>query len=241
VEDSPVSDSGPAALFREIHRLRRFARELEDQIKRFPIQVKAQQAKVTRTEDAFREGQEAIKRLKVSMHEKEVTLKTTIGDIKKHEKQLNEASGKKEYDALQSEIATGKSECRKLEDEILEAIAESEDRTAKLPELEKAVAQAKQDYTKWEDGAKQKRSEQEAMLKETQAKVQELEAGIPDTYRTRYQRAVNAFGSDAFASAKDRACGQCRTEITQQMHFSLLAGSFVVCEVCERILYLPGD
>ena len=35
-----------AELMREIHRLRRFARDLKEQIDRAPLQLKAQQAKV---------------------------------------------------------------------------------------------------------------------------------------------------------------------------------------------------
>jgi predicted nucleic acid-binding Zn-ribbon protein len=144
---------GPAILFREIHRLKRFARDLEDQLKRFPIQVKAQQAKVTRAEEAQQEGQETIKRLKLAANEKEVTLKTRIGQIKKYEKQLNEAASKKEYDALQHEIATARADCQKLEDEILDSITETEERTAKLPELAQAVTQAREEFARWEEGA----------------------------------------------------------------------------------------
>src|SRR5437667_12663744 len=94
-----------AELMREIHRLRRFARDLKEQIDRAPVQLKAQKNRATRQEDAACDNQEAIKKLKVTVHEKEVTLKTTHGQIAKHQKQLNEAASKKEYDALQSEIA----------------------------------------------------------------------------------------------------------------------------------------
>ncbi len=86
---------------REVHRLRRFARDLQEQIDRAPQQLKIQKAQGARHEDAARDNQEAIKKLKVAVHEKEVTLKTTHGQIAKHQKQLNEAASKKEYDALQ--------------------------------------------------------------------------------------------------------------------------------------------
>ena len=44
--------AGPAVLFREIHRLRRFANELKEQIDRYPRQVTAQQAKAYKPEIA---------------------------------------------------------------------------------------------------------------------------------------------------------------------------------------------
>ena len=64
---------GPAVLFRQIHRLRRFARDLQEQIDRIPSRLKARKNKVTREEDAARDNQEAIKQLKKRIHEKEVT------------------------------------------------------------------------------------------------------------------------------------------------------------------------
>src|SRR5438132_1692159 len=99
---------GPAATLREIHRLRRLAKDLEGRIAQQPRLLRAQQNAVTKQEENLREAQEAIKRLKVTTHEKEVSLKTTNQLIAKHEKQLNEAATKKEYDALKSEIAAGR-------------------------------------------------------------------------------------------------------------------------------------
>ncbi len=116
-----------AELMREIHRLRRFARDLKEQIDRAALQHKAQQAKVVRQEDAVKSNQEALKKLKVTIHEKEVTLKTTHDQIAKHQKQLNEAGAKKEYDALQIEIAAARAKCTELEEESLTAMGESEE------------------------------------------------------------------------------------------------------------------
>src|SRR3954462_12157492 len=110
---------GTAVILRELHRLQRHARDLRDQIDRGPAVLKAQQNRVGRQEEQFREAQETLKKLKVEIHQKEVTLKGKQQQIAKHEKQLNEAAGKKEYDALKTEIAADRTACTKLEDEIL--------------------------------------------------------------------------------------------------------------------------
>ena len=59
-------------------------------------------------EQSQRESQEAIKKLKVTIHEKEVETKAKQQLIYKHEGQLNAAGSKKEYDALKTEIAAEK-------------------------------------------------------------------------------------------------------------------------------------
>src|SRR5438477_9717547 len=115
--------TAPAVLLRDLHRLRRHAKELQDQIERGPLLLKAHQVKTGRQEELSRDAHDQLKKLKVAVHEKEVTLRTTHQQIAKHTKQLNEAAGKKEYDALQAEIAADKKKAQELEDAILEAMS----------------------------------------------------------------------------------------------------------------------
>src|SRR5689334_20522616 len=95
---------GPAVILREIHRLRRFAEDLQTRIEQTPRLLKAQQGRIGRQEETLRQAQEGLKRLKVTMHEKEVSLRTALQQVTKYEKQQNEAGSKKEYDAFQHEI-----------------------------------------------------------------------------------------------------------------------------------------
>ena len=230
--------TAPAIVMREIHRLRRFSRDLQDQLDRFPKQVKAQQGKVARQEELFKEGQEAIKKLKVAINEKEVSLKAMHTQIKKHEKQLQEAADKKEYDALKHQIATSQGICQQLEEEILVGMTELEERTGKLPELEKAVKQAKTDYVQWEKTAKDRSVEQAATLKETLAKLKEAETGVPEDVRPQYNRIVKFMGADSLSSVVGRSCASCQTEMTAQNYNDLTLNRFVVCPACGRILYM---
>jgi uncharacterized protein len=228
-----------AELMREIHRLRRFARDLKEQMDRAPLQLKAQQAKVARQEDAANSNLEAIKKLKVAIHDKEVTLKTTHNQIAKHQKQLNEAGAKKEYDALQTEIAGARAKCATLEEESLTAMGESEERTAKAPELGKAAKSAKETFVQYEKESGARMATLKQQLDETQAKVKEVEANVPKNVRSVFDRIVKGKGADGFAPVVDRGCGACRTEIIAQQYNELLMGAFVVCKSCGRILYLP--
>jgi predicted nucleic acid-binding Zn-ribbon protein len=230
---------GPADLFREIHRLRRFAHDLQEQIDRVPRQLKAQQAKVARQEDALREGQDGIRHLKVAIHEKEVSLKGTHQLIRKHQQQLNQAESKKEYDALQAEIKQEQAKCGQLEDEILQAMTESDERAARLPELEKAVQQAKEELARCETTSTERLASLRAQLAEAQQQLAAVEAEVPADLRGPYNRLVAAMGADALAAVRDRTCSACHTEITAQNYNEVLQGRFVQCKSCGRILYLP--
>ncbi len=230
-----------AELMREIHRLRRFARDLQEQIDRAPQQLKAQKAKVTRQEDAARDNQEAIKKLKVAVHEKEVTLKTTHGQIAKHQNQLNEAGSKKEYDALQAEIAADREKCAKLEEEILTAM--SRDATSarrRSPELDKAAKAGEGGVRPLGEGLRARLASLKKQLDETQARLKEVEATVPANVRSTFDRIVKGKGVDAFAPVEDRGCGSCRTEITAQQYNELLMGGVRGVQVVRPHSVLAG-
>jgi predicted nucleic acid-binding Zn-ribbon protein len=231
--------SGPAVLFREIHRLRRFAHELQEQIDRLPRQQKIQQTKVARQEESLRQAQDALKHLKVDIHSKEGTLKATHGQIAKYQKQLNGAESKKEYDALQHEISDAKTACARLEEEILEALGQSEEKSAQLPELEKAVRQAKEEQAQFESAMQERLASYQAQLAQTRQQLQEREAVLPANLRAQYERVVAAMGHEALSSVQGQSCAACYTEITAQQYNELQQELFVPCKSCGRILYLP--
>jgi predicted nucleic acid-binding Zn-ribbon protein len=233
------SASGPAVLVREVHRLRKLARDLQEQLDRGPRQLKAQQAKISRQETLLREEQDAIKKSKVTTHEKEVSLKTSHNQIAKYQKQLSESASKKEYDALQNEIAITLERTRQLEDEILTALTEGEERTARVPELEKSVRQAKEEAAAFEKSMSERAASLTASLSEAQQRLKEVEATVPPDIRTQYNRIVAAMGPDGFAAVHGRNCSACHTALTIQHYTDLQQNMFYVCKSCGRILYLP--
>jgi uncharacterized protein len=232
---------GAATILREIHRLRRHAAELQNRVEQGPRMLRAQQANVAKKEEALRQAQDDLKKLKIVIHEKEVSLKSRNQQIVKHEKQLNQAASKKEYDALKLEIENDRKEVPKLEDAILDAMAEAEDTAARLPEWDKALQQAKADLAAYErdSGARLAAlaEERERVLRQ----LAEVEASIPPDVREPYERLTKARGEEALAAVVDRTCSACYTEITAQGYNELLAERFVLCKSCGRILYLPGQ
>src|SRR5262249_17353199 len=160
----------------EIHRLRCFAKDLRSKIEQGPRALKAQQARAARQDEAVRLAQEGLKRLKVTMHEKEVTLKTTLQQITKYERQQNEAASKKEDDALRHEIEGARKKVGQLEDEILEAMAQAEEQTPKIPELEKALTQVREEVALFERDQGERLAGYAEQLTQTQRQIADVEA-----------------------------------------------------------------
>jgi predicted nucleic acid-binding Zn-ribbon protein len=230
--------AGLIALMRDLHRVHRQIRDFREQLERLPHQLKAQRNKLVKQEGALKEAQETLKHLKVTAHQQEVSLKSMLQQIDKYEGQLNQASSKKEYDALQSEIARGREAVRRLEDEILQALAEADDRTAALPAVEKTTQEAREELARFETASRERQAAMTAQLTEEQARLKQLEGELGPDHRETYNRAVHARGGDALSLVRNRTCTACSTEITPQSSNELLMDRLVLCKSCGRILYV---
>jgi len=229
---------GPATILRELHRLHRHAEDLRTQINRGPLTITAHQEKTAKLDELLHQAQNSIKKLKVTLHDKEVSLKAQQQVVAKHEKQLNEVSSRKEYDALRSEIENDKKACTKIEDAMLEVMEEIETRNLQIPEYEKSVKKGKEDTAKVIDDVQTRRNEFTDRLNEALKSIREVETSLPDDVRALYERLVGARGDSAMSAVQGRTCTACYTEITAQNHNDLLQEKLVLCKSCGRILYL---
>lgn len=228
----------PAATFKEIHRLRRYIRDLEGKADQEPRLRKAQDDKVARHEALFKQAQERLKHYKVEIHHKEVSIKSAQDQIKKYEKQLKEnITSKKEYDALMAEIASTKASIGKLEDEALELMSQSEDEAKKLPDVEAGLHKAKEEHARFDQDHAEALERYAREKVKAEAELKEQEALLPEDFRLHYNRFVTAKGADALASVANNLCTACYTEVTPQMASELRRGSYLICKNCGRILY----
>lgn len=230
--------AGIVDTFRELHRLHRLIRDLKSEMEKGPRLLQQQQAKLKRAETAVQENHDAIKQLKVSAHDKEVSLKAAHQQIAKYEKQRETAASKKELDAFEHEIAHNRQECGKLEEEIFAILTEIEERTAKGPELDKAMAQCKQELAGFEQEETQRQERLKGELQRAQAELIGLEKTIPLDIRSLYDRLIASHGADGLAAVRDRTCSNCYGSITLQHQRELDAGRFFTCKNCGRILYI---
>jgi predicted nucleic acid-binding Zn-ribbon protein len=229
---------GIVETLRELHRLHRLIRDVKAETEKGPRLLRQQQMRLTRAEDAVREGHDTVKKLKVTSHETEVSLKAAHQQIAKYEKQRETAASKKEMDAFEHEITHNKQQCAKLEDEVFAVLTEIDDRTAKTPELDKTLATAKRELAGFEQEENQRQVRLAGELQRAEAELTELEKILPSDIRSIYDRLITAHGADGIAAVKDKTCSNCNGSLTQQHLRELDAGRFFMCKNCGRALYI---
>jgi predicted nucleic acid-binding Zn-ribbon protein len=231
---------GPAAILKELHRLRRHLKDLEAKIEQAPKQLAIQQKKLAFQEETHKQAHDNVKNLALAIREKEGNIKATQTQIKKYEKQLDEAANRKEYDTLKAEISQEQTHIRKHEDDILAMMTDTEEKTAKLPEADKAIEKARADFAQFEKDQQERLQRFAEERTRSQDELKAGEATLPDDVRAMYQRHIAAKGLEAISSVNGRVCTACYTEITSQMLSELKREMFLLCKNCGRMLYLEA-
>ena len=113
-----------------------------------------------------------------------------------------------------------------------------QDELDRIPRLLKAQ-QAKQECTEFEQSVGERQANLKDQLTKALAELKDVEVHLPGDIRPQDERLVAARGEEAMAAAVNRSCVACYTEITAQMFNDLLAGRFILCKNCGRLLYLP--
>src|SRR5262245_56950869 len=177
---------GPAAILKQAHHLRQHLAELDERIASAPRQLTVQQKRLANQEEAFKGSQENLKRMLLEIREKEGSVKATQTQIKKYEKQLDEAANKKEYDTLKSEIASEQAHISKLEDEILALMGQHEEKTAQVPEAEKTVQKARADFAQFEKDHQERVARYADEKTRAATELQAVEATFPADVKPQY-------------------------------------------------------
>ena len=229
------------AILRELHRLRRHAKGLQDEIERGPRLVRARQNALAKQDEDLKAAHERLNEAKVKVRQGEGALKATNDQVAKFQQQMRDITSKKEYDALQHEIADARKRSGQIEDEILESMTRVDEQAARVPEIEKALAAAKDEHANFEKTTRERAAVLSEELKKTQAQLKEVEESLPPDFRQHYERLVGAMGEDALALVRDNICSACHTNLTLQQRNDLLAGRLVTCKSCGRIAYTADE
>lgn len=227
------------SVLQDLHTYMLRVRSVTEELEEGPRRLKRLQSRVAATEKTLAEFLTSIKTTKVGIHEREVSMKANNEKIKKHKKDLNGITSKKEFDALNVEIASLEKRNSDLEDEALHMMSVVEEKTAKIPEFEQSVARAKEEYAQTEAEHQKQLPSWQTRLSEAKQLVADRMKQLPEDWIKAIVRLETTEGPDALASLTGRACSACYTDVTAQQIAVITSGMIQSCKNCGKFLYLP--
>jgi predicted nucleic acid-binding Zn-ribbon protein len=228
-------------LLRTLHRIHRQLTDLNGQLRRGPLQIKASEDLVAQAQAAADDSVERLKKAKLAADNKQLQLKGREDRVQELKTKLNTAASNREYGLLKDQISADESANEVLSDEIFEALERLD-----VLERERVAAQAELKRRQEEAAAlgetvRQRMTKLEAELTRVQDELREAEDQLPPAMRLDYQRIVAARGEEGLAPVYGENCGGCHQTLTSQMMNRLYLGEAVRCPPCGAMLYLPED
>jgi uncharacterized protein len=222
-----------------LHELRQRLAAVQEEMARGPRQIQARKTALKKKQDELEQKRQALKQLKMTADQKNLQLKTNEAKINDLRAKLNSAGSNREYEILTGQIDADTMANSVLEDEILETLSrvdlvQVEVKTAEqdVKAADEALAKTERDVKAAEEGLKQ----QSTALA---AEVAQAETILPPEVVLQYRRIVQSMGPDALSAVENKACGNCRVQLTAQKLIELGSGKIFFC-TCGCLLYMPN-
>ena len=194
-----------------------------------------------RAQASVDEAKEVLKRRRMTIDDKELSLKEREGRILDIRAKLNACSSNKEYQAFLEQIAADEQANNVLSDEILELMDKATEDETNVKSVEEQRDKANSDHAALQDKVNSEKGKLESEVARVTGELEEVESTLPGDVKVEYDRVVKGYGEDALAPVEDNVCGGCFQMITAQMLNELRLHRLVFCKSCGRILYEPEE
>ncbi len=226
---------------RKIHRLHIQLADVRDRLARGPRQTKAGENRLATLNQAVDAAKETFKKTRLTISQKELSLKEREGHILDVRARLNSCSNNKEYQAYIEQIAADEQANSVLSDEIIDLFDKAARHESEVKSAETDLEKSSQELDALRKKIEGERDRLENELAGLNAELSQAEAALPNEMKQDYQRVVKAHGDEALAPIDSECCGGCYQRITAQMLNELTMDRIVFCKSCGRMLYIPED
>lgn len=229
-----------SVLLQDLHTYLLRIKSVNEELEEGPRRLKRLQNRITTAEKSLADHLTAIKTVKVTINDREVSLKANTDKIKKHKRDLEGNVSKKEFDALNVEIASLEKRNSDLEDEGLTLMTKLEELNAKTADFEAGIVKAKAEHARVDAEYQQQLPAWQSRLQEAVDIVKEKVALIPEEFTKIYKRLATNEGADALAAISGKSCSACNMEVTNQQFAMITSGKIEICKSCTKMLYLTS-
>lgn len=158
--------------------------------------------------------------------------------LKKYQGNLMQVKNQQQYAAAWKEIDATRKQVKELEDADLKAMEEMETLQSDLSTRESGSADLKSRWQAAHDAWQHSLGDLRAEVEQLKQKAASIEARLPEKLKLDFHRIFKQRQNIAVAFVISDSCSACRTRIRPALYQQLKRGELVVCEGCNRILYL---
>lgn len=226
------------SLLRTLHRMHRQLADIEQRLRKGPLQIKIATQNEASFEAELDATKERQKENRLATDRKQMTMNERDAKVADMQKKLNTADSNKEFQLLKDRIAADQQASSVLADEIFEMLERQDTIDAEVVGATENLEKAKVDKKRIIDKVTGETKALEAERDRIAGELAESEKQLPVDVRADYRRRADAKGEDVLAETDATTCGNCQVHLTAQMKATLLMNQILFCQGCGALYYL---
>jgi predicted nucleic acid-binding Zn-ribbon protein len=206
----------------------------------YPQRLQRLQALRQQVQQDLETAHQAWRTTRQKREEKELQVAKLEQQIEHLQSTARQAKSNREYAETLLKIEDVRHRIRQMEDELLEWMEKEDKAFQAWKALEKAAQAQLQDLDRQVAQVQQEQRDLEAQVHRLRAERDAFAQRLPRALLQMYERIAQNRGGTALAEVRDQVCGACHVQLRPRLYQSLLTmEDLVVCENCQRILFLP--
>ncbi|MCB1042860.1 MAG: hypothetical protein KDC35_07965 [Acidobacteria bacterium] len=171
-----------------------------------------------------------------------LALEEATDKSKKFERDLNDVTNSKEYNAVIKEIDAIRKRLSGLNEDISQRMVELEDIETNTAECEQLAAESKSKYDEALAAFRATQSEIQTELNQRISERDQMKAEIPAALMKQFQRIADRRNGIGLALCVKSVCSACNVHIRQNVVEKIRHNNKVIqCDSCQRILYFEEE
>lgn len=207
-----------------------------------PKEILALEAAFEEKKSKLKDLEAQVKDLQVKHKGKETELSSKEENIKKLQTQLYSLKTNKEYQAMLTEIAGHKADCSVIEEDILKIFEEVDNTNSQARKEKEYLVEQEKQLNQEKAKVDQEVSDANVQLNNLEEKRKTMAQAVDAQLLKNYERILESRGGLAVAEVKNDSCQGCFMNMPPQVINEIKLGkNIVVCEMCNRILYIREE
>ncbi len=181
------------------------------------------------------ETRDQIKRLKIRLDDAERQRET-------YEKQMDQISTQREYEALDKEIKDATEKEQHLRKEILRQEKKLEELSYSLEQEETMIRQQEDDLQTEQKRIEVESDDKRKLLRELEKEEKIISPGLDEYILFKFERIIRSKSGLGIVSVKDSVCTGCHMMLPAQFENDVRSGENILfCPYCSRILFYEEE
>ncbi|WP_020613656.1 zinc ribbon domain-containing protein [Sediminispirochaeta bajacaliforniensis] len=216
--------------------------EIEQEIRDIPKVLNTKTELLNRLKKSYVEKNGQVEETKEQIRRLRIRLDDAEHQREGYEKQMDQISTQREYEALDKEIKDATEKEQHLRKEILRQEKELEELSYSLEQEESMIRQQEEELHAEQERIELESEDKRILLRELEKEEQEISPGLDEEILFKFERIIRSKAGLGIVPVKDSVCTGCHMMLPAQFENDVRSGENILfCPYCSRILFYEEE